>query len=454
MKNPEPNQSSFSFSLMIVSSAVTLTLGLLFPLLANAEKFPIVEYTQPSPLPAGSYTNESDAEWIAFSTILHATNATSVRVRLAEWQLEPQSYLRITSLTDGGTQCLNSRSLGWWQNTSAWFNGSEVRLDLVLGPGDSNASVRVKELVTRWAGDAPMTPESLCNSDDRVSASDNRVGRLGDCTAWLVSNGAVLTAGHCAPSTAVFEVNVPSSLPDGTTVMAQPQDQYPPDPNSWTWFNNGNGDDWAIFRLFPNGGTGQLPHASHGFFRMTKGFTGSEAQVSVMGFGTDNTPPGATGGLNTQNQTLQSDTGPYLGSFGTGNAVDYHYRVDTESGNDGSPIISLYDGYGMGVHTTGGCNNNPFSYNLGTSFENAHFASTLENFYAPNTRYVDNAHDSPGPGSVFSPWTNLNQVVQFMPAGGVVSIVTGTYPANQGNAVLLNKPMKIIAPVGPVILGH
>src|SRR5262245_18086901 len=55
-------------------------------------------------------------------------------------------------------------------------------------------------------------PASICNDDDRVASNDSRVGRLttttaagvSTCTAWLIPNGAVLTAGHCVNTSAAW----------------------------------------------------------------------------------------------------------------------------------------------------------------------------------------------------------------------------------------------------------
>jgi len=422
------------------------------PATAQPAMFP--EGTQPAPVFSGVHANEGTTEVVVFSTVLRATNAHAVRVRFSDCQLGLRSHLRLTSIEDGATQRLDRVSIEWWQNTSVWFNGTDVRLELVAASGESGVSVRVSELVTRCA--CPVfQAATLCGADNRVSASDNRVGRLGNCTAWLLSNGAVLTAGHCAPSTAVFEVNVPASQANGTTVASRPEDQYPVDPNSWTWFNNGTGDDWAVFRLNPNGITGAFPHARHGFFRPSQITPVPAAStIRVMGFGTDNTPTGSSGGNNAQHATLQSATGPFVGAFGGGNDVESRYRVDTEPGNSGSPIEWIQTGYTVGIHTAGGCADDPFTSNVGTSFNNGQLASTLENFAGPNTRYMDQLTPGGRTGSLFQPWQRLSAAVPAMPDGGTLSIVTGSYTAGDGNAMTISKPMKLIAPVGPVVLGN
>ncbi len=424
------------------------------PLTGAAQQTPITENKQLAPLFSGVYTNDGAAEIVVFSTLLRATNAHALRVRFSDCQLGIRSHLRLTSTQDGATQRLDHVSIEWWQNTSVWFNGAEVRLELVAAPGEAGLSARVSELVTRC--DCPtFRAANLCGSDDRVSVSDNRVGRLGGCTAWLLSNGAVLTAGHCAPSTAVFEVNVPASLVNGTTVVSRPEDQFPVDAGSWTFFNNGTGDDWAVFRLNPNGITGQFPHARHGFFRPSQITPVPAAStIRVMGYGLDNTPVGSTGGNNAQNATLQSATGPFAGEFGGGNDVEHHYRVDTQPGDSGSPLEWIQTGYTVGIHTTGACADDPFSFNIGTSFNNSRLASTLENFASPDTRYMDQQTPGGRTGSLFQPWQRLSSAVPNMPDGGTLSIVAGSYTAGDGNALTISKPMKLIAPVGPVILGN
>ena len=79
------------------------------------------------------------------------------------------------------------------------------------------------------------------------------------CPAWLISIGALLTAGLCADSypddfgpllpdgvldwtaNTVVEFNVPASLPNGQVVIAAADHQYPVNLNSVVWAYGGDG---------------------------------------------------------------------------------------------------------------------------------------------------------------------------------------------------------------------
>ena len=127
-----------------------------------------------------------------------------------------------------------------------------------------------------------------------MASADNRVGRIaGGCTGWLVSNGAVLTAGHCGiVAGSIFEVNVPASGANGTTVASAVQDQFPVLAGSITTANNDVGDDWTVCRIGTNS-LGQFAHEMHGFFRMTRELPDDDATLRITGCGLDNTPLGS-----------------------------------------------------------------------------------------------------------------------------------------------------------------
>ena len=81
-----------------------------------------------------------------------------------------------------------------------------MRVELYVAPGDSGVFARVSRVLaglrTHAVGRMIEQPETLCDGDSRVNTRDDRVGRMfgGGCTACLVSNGAVCTAGHCVDS--------------------------------------------------------------------------------------------------------------------------------------------------------------------------------------------------------------------------------------------------------------
>jgi V8-like Glu-specific endopeptidase len=413
--------------------------------------------------------------------VVRAAGAPWLRIHFGAYALGERSYITLTSLEDGGQQRLDSGTLPQWHDASAYFNGDAVQLELHVAPGEEGVFVSVQELTV---GDAPDTSgaaqlrgesgligtETLCGGDDRVASTDSRVGRINGCTAWLVSNGAVLTAGHCADFdpdqggpllpdgvldlAGVMEFNVPASQADGQTVMADPADQYPIDTNSVTWRFDGTGEglgkDWAVFAVNPNSG-GQRAHFAQGFFRMMDSQPGNGSTIRITGYGIDETPAGSTGARNAQNRTLQTDTGTYEGESSSGSDIWHDYRVDTEGANSGSPIIWESTGLALGIHTNGGCDSGGGGENTGTSFKVGALYNALRDFPGPNAIYVDaNTPTSTPVGTVYHPYPTVSAGAAVVPPGGILSIVTGSY----NESLTISTPMIIDTPVGAVRIGQ
>jgi hypothetical protein len=205
-------------------------------------------------------------------------------------------------------------SLHQWQSASAFFNGEAVEVELYVAPGDNGIFFEVWALtVGEPEGDNDgEAPKDICgDNDNRVPSNDVAIGRfifffgldsLSRCTGWIASNGAHLTAGHCGGMIDVMEFNVPLSDLDGETNFAHPDDQYAVIPGSITSRDNGVGDDWTVFDVFPNSNTDMLPvHAQGAFYRMSR--DSDPAAIRITGYGTDNDPPGTGGSWNLFNRT-------------------------------------------------------------------------------------------------------------------------------------------------------
>ena len=440
---------------------------------------------EPYSLDTGQHTQASDAKEAAkpFDEVVRVTGAPWLRLNFSDVKLGAGSYVQLTSLEDGGTQRLDADTLQLWNNASAFFNGDAVRVELFIAPGDADAYAKVNTLtvgergmpdVRLWSepgeGQPPggEAPTSLCGVDNRVASGELRTGRLwghvnSSCTAWLVSNGAALTAGHCVdldpdgfgpglPNgvldlNGVVEFDVPLSDPDGTVNMAAPEDQFPINLASVVWNFDGEGQglgkDWAVFRVNPNTGTGARPHVTRGFYRMTNTAPAAGQDIRVTGYGSD-------GG--TANFTNQTHNGPYVGESVSGANFWHRYQVDTTGGNSGSPILWTSNGYTIGIHTNAGCAADGSGANSGTSFEHNPLETAIQSFPGANTRYADAVAPYPSSGEnglIFSPYNTVGEAVGAVAAGGRVSIVEGTY--NEG-AQTVNKAVTLEAPVGTVVI--
>ena len=112
------------------------------------------------------------------------------------------SFLRLTSMRDGSVQTQHRKHVGEWEDTSAYFNGDSVMVELLAQPGTGNNRFVLKAAVA--GPQVPVEEDDICGAaDNRVLSSDPRIGRLvsgnGYCTAFLINdcNKCFLSAGHC-----------------------------------------------------------------------------------------------------------------------------------------------------------------------------------------------------------------------------------------------------------------
>ena len=320
---------------------------------------------------------------VTWSETIQVEGATSLRLFFGAVELgsladgAPGTQLRITSLKDGATQTHDATTIVQWRNTSAFFNGNAVRVELVAQPGAAASRVHVRELMV--GEPAPWADKSICGPvDDRVLSTDPKVARIVPvgCTAWLINDaeGCFLTAGHCiGANTAVMEFNVPLSNPDGSLNHSDPSDQYIIDQNSIQFQNTGIGNDWGYLGAFPNTETNLTP---------------LEAQLEVYTLGTPPSPPNGemiritgygsvTGTQGTPldwNQVQTTHLGPLTSNAGN----TLQYATDTTGGNSGSAVFDETNGVAIGIHTNAGCNATGGANN-GTSLNNAALQNVLAN---------------------------------------------------------------------------
>ena len=408
---------------------------------------------------------------------VHLAGASWVQVHVGEYNLGRSSELILTSAADGQEQRLDARSLPHSYDWSAMLTGDEVEIELRIAPGDLGVYVRFDQVRTseRMAESAPASYErSICGDlDDRIRFNDSRVARLGGCTAWLVSNGAVLSAGHCPIAAGnMIEFNVPSSTGSGLTLPAAPIDQYPVNIASVSFQDDGRGEDWMVFGVNPNTTSGAKAHLKQGFFFMTRLSLAIGTTLRVTGYGLDNIPGGVGGagaaccdsngnGLceydcNSDSQTQQVDIGPLDDLDGS----IIEHDVDTMPANSGSPIIWDESGrYTIGIHTEGGCDDFVSGYdNHGTSFNHLPLAIAIQTFLGPNTVYVDwEDIGVSANGSVFEPFRTVSAAVGAVADGGIIAMVPGIYPRAAGNTFTAGadgKAMTFLTPVGGVTIGE
>lgn len=205
-----------------------------FVLLCVLFSIPWNSWGQPSPIPFHKEAYELDSgfhdgprdldegrvsQTPKFSATVRVDDAPWIRLHFGEVRLGKNSYLSITSLEDKSIQRHTAETLEEWNNTSAYFNGEAVKIELYVAGGEERAFFRLTEVSVGERGQSASKTSTICGtSDDRSSSSDEAVGRLvsGVCTGWIISNGALLTAGHCVGAFDTIQFNVPASDSDGT----------------------------------------------------------------------------------------------------------------------------------------------------------------------------------------------------------------------------------------------
>lgn len=468
---------------------VALALGAAF-VMAQAAAFAAAARAQTAEIPfhVESYTLESGAHDGGGLEVTHPFHA-EIRVAGAEWlqivfgpsELGRGSWVSLRSLEDGDVQTLDAQSMKEWGLRSAYLNGDAVEVALHVAPEDKGVFIDVARIVVGEparvpapiAGPDGMSKDICGGTDNRAGATDNRVARLMPvgCTAWRVTNGAFLTAGHCVDldpdgggsglpdgmldTLTVVQFNVPPSDANGTIQNPPAADQFPVNNQNVVWRYDGAGQglgkDWAVFTTWANSTTGKFPYEVYPFpFRLTRETPSAGNTSRVTGFGVDSLPAGNPGPYNAQSQTNQTSTGGHVGETISGADIWIRHSVDTEGGNSGSPVIWEANGLAYAIHTNGGClggaNNN------GTSMEVDALEIAIANAGGANARYVDAGHPLPvlADGTVFRPYSAVLTGINTVPVGGTVSIVSGTYSVGTGYTT--SKVMTLSAPVGGVTI--
>ena len=303
---------------------------------------------------------KSNISKAAYQQEIKILGAASLRLFFDDVALseDGESFLKVRSLKDGKVQTHNAQTLRQWNNTSAYFNGDSVVVELysrsqIVRAVISKAVAQIVSPNTKGGGVG-----GGC-SDRRELSQDPRVARLiqpdairGYCTAWLANDGTpvalnnkgLFTAGHCAPDGGmVVEFNVPLSNDDGTVNHPSPEDQYAVDVDS-IW-NGYRGIDAAYFGCHPNTETGKTPFEAQGAFYQV-----ADAVQTVAGQSIRVTGYGASEGVMppSWNAVQKTQADEYIRRDSNGMV---RYRTYATGGNSGSPVFDEDAQRAIGIHT-------------------------------------------------------------------------------------------------------
>ena len=145
-----PILPSMAASLRFVSFTASM-IGLLSAgVLAQQEAPPTVNV--PYEHDSGWFENTSLDADVVLSFPVHLEGASWMRLYFEEISLSGElsagtgAILRMTALEDGGIQEMNAAHVGQWQNSSAYFNGDTVLVEVLAFPGSGWNRVAMRSI--------------------------------------------------------------------------------------------------------------------------------------------------------------------------------------------------------------------------------------------------------------------------------------------------------------------
>eukprot|EP00573_Skeletonema_grethae_P005631 CAMPEP_0201712026 /NCGR_PEP_ID=MMETSP0578-20130828/59433_1 /ASSEMBLY_ACC=CAM_ASM_000663 /TAXON_ID=267565 /ORGANISM="Skeletonema grethea, Strain CCMP 1804" /LENGTH=810 /DNA_ID=CAMNT_0048201083 /DNA_START=53 /DNA_END=2485 /DNA_ORIENTATION=- len=317
----------------------------------------------------------------AATTVISIDKAPWIQLDLSGTKLAAGSTLTIAGKT--ASQVITSDDLSM-NDFSAVFDGSSVSVELssaeTEGLRGKSAKISSPSPTSRVVvssvnaglckyGDGEIIGESICgDTDDRTPSNDVRVGRIGGCTGWLISEDVFIQAGHCGTPSTSDRIHFVYG-----TGSADPEDQYAVDVSTYQGVDGGVGNDWGAGRLLPNSITGKLPGTAQsdkcgtpgcGWYNLGSVPSGTSGNnIRITGYG--------TAAVASRSQKT------HVGALASIGSTSLSYIPDTTGGNSGSPVIHEETGNAIGVHTHGGCSATGGS-NKGTRIDRQEFADHVD----------------------------------------------------------------------------
>ena len=280
-------------------------------------------------LDSGVQNNPAIESQTVFVDVVTIEDAAWLRIYFAEVQLEANSFVRITSLLDQEVQELDAAGLAMWDNSSAYFNGNALRVELVAAPGSTKNRFVIDQVAMEATVALPAGTCGICGPDDRVPSSEDWSARLlpAGCSAsvWNTES-CIVSAGHCVGANMVIQFRVPDSQGNWNLNHPPIADQFPI--TSVLSTNGGVGNDWSAMTSGTNN-LGQRAFDRYGEFRpiaTSPPVLGDP--LTIWGYGIDSQC--------TRSQTQQTSNGA-LTSVQTSTLI--RHNVDATFGNSGSGII-------------------------------------------------------------------------------------------------------------------
>ncbi|UCF34642.1 MAG: hypothetical protein JSV78_04920, partial [Phycisphaerales bacterium] len=339
-----------------VTARVSLFLFAVFATSASAQstlEFPVGEFV-PYSMDSRTQGNPTRSDTVAYQESVMVQDAAWVRLYFGLIELEAGSYIRMMSALDGEVQELDASGFAMWNNTSAYFNGDTVLIELVTAPGTTNnrfvmeeVAVHIVEGGTR--GPCAQDDCGICGSDDRTPSNQLWSGRITPvgCSGSVYSvNSCVVSAGHCSDGgwDNIIQFNVPDSDPNCSSNNPPVADQFPI--TDRIFLNGGVGNDWSVMTTGVNN-LGETIFERYGEFRpLSETLAQGGQSAQVWGYGVDNDDP-------TLSATQQFTDGSIVVRFND----RYTYNGDVTYGNSGSGLVRNDEIIGIITHCSFNCSN-------------------------------------------------------------------------------------------------
>ncbi|MCH8825105.1 MAG: hypothetical protein IH984_16545 [Planctomycetes bacterium] len=294
-------------------------------------------------LDSGLLNNPAIDAQTLFNNVITIKDAAWLRIYFSDVQLEADSFVRITSQLDKEVQELDADALAMWGNSSAYFNGNSLLVELVAAPGTTNRFI-INQIAMETEVALPAGTCGICGPDDRVQSEEDWACRLlpAGCTASIWNNlSCLVSAGHCMGGDMVIQFNVPNS--NGNCNINHPPvaDQFPI--TNFLFTNGGVGNDWAAM----TSGTNNLNQTAYERFGQFRPIASSPPhlaqQLAIWGYGIDSQCSAS--------QTQQTS----IGAVTSVSSTLFRHNVDATFGNSGSGIIQ--NGAILGIATNCPCPN-------------------------------------------------------------------------------------------------
>ena len=279
-------------------------------------------------LDSGVQNNPAIGAQTVFSDVVSIEDAAWLRIYFAQVQLEADSFIRITSLLDQEVQELDTNGLAMWENSSAYFNGNALLVEIVAAPGTAKNRFVIDQVATEATVALPAGTCGICGADNRLRSTEDWSARLlpaGCSSSVWNTESCIVSAGHCMGGNMVIQFRVPNSQNNCNLNHPPVADQFPI--TSFLFTNGGVGNDWAVMTSGTNN-LGQKAFDRYGEFRPIASAPPLVNQaLSIWGYGIDSPC--------SLSQTQQTSNGV----VSSVSATLIRHNVDATFGNSGSGII-------------------------------------------------------------------------------------------------------------------